>query len=276
MTILLVCSEKVNLQSKRNAIWSSALWTVNPWNLWYSSINILQELCPQSSQVEMSCAVAPTASTPVIRPTDLDSGVRAEGAPPPADLWAALPRLWLPPSPHPFTLGARRWRAPSAFQVRPFAVPAAFPPSTDLPGETLSRNASSAQKAVEGTSSTRGWARAANEGRSLAVLDGLHSNSIQWEVRSGRGRELLPTGCPASSPGSSSLRTVFFQEREPQISIRRRANSRPHALIRSSGFWPESSLGSWLSSSQAPSTWDKNRRRILDLISAALDVSAFV
>lgn len=100
--------------------------------------------------VKMPCPVGHATSIRAARPTYLDSGSGA-GFLPLAGLWAASPPRSLPPPPlllltppHPaVTLAA----GSKGQQVRPFAVPAAFPLPGEISGETLTRKASSEGKA---------------------------------------------------------------------------------------------------------------------------------
>lgn len=120
--------------------------------------------------VTMPRAVGPATSIRAVGPTDLDSGSGACFLPL-AGLWAAWPPLWLPPHspppsyPPPCTLLSPWLPGSKGHQVRPFAVPAAFPLSGDISGETLARKASSEGKAptFRHQSPEPGCAQAVNE-----------------------------------------------------------------------------------------------------------------
>lgn len=102
---------------------------------------------------------------------------------------------------------------------------------------------------------------------------GQQPDDNQWEMRNGRERELSPASGTDAPASPFRLGSILPTWGEPQILIQRRTNSLPHNLIMSS---PWTSLGSWLSSSQTPRRWDKNRCGIPDLISPILGVLAFV
>lgn len=103
--------------------------------------------------------------------------------------------------------------------------------------------------------------------------DPYKKNKLYGNIQTFRHQQLSP------ADGSDLVLRCFLissaQTWVPQTWMKKRTNSRLH-LIKISTSWPWISLGSWLSRSQVPSRWNKNRRSNLVPLSPALGILVFV